>query len=44
MKITFVLISGELFYGPFKTADAAAKWAKKNLASRTWRIASMGMY
>jgi hypothetical protein len=39
----YVIIGGvnEHITGPFKTADAAAKWAKKELPLAKWRIAPL---
>lgn len=33
--------NNSIMYGPFKTADAAAKYAQKNLGTRSYRIAPL---
>lgn len=39
----FAIQSGEMFWGPFKTANEAAKWAEKRLSKGTrWVIRPLG--
>ena len=41
MKEQWVVQTQTVMYGPFKTAQAAANWARKQLMDGVWKLAQL---